>query len=92
MLDEYHTPRKFWADADNTACYISNRIFLRFKLGKTSYELRVGRQPKVSHLRGFGCKCFVLKSGNLDKFAAHSTNGMFLGYPTHSCGYRVHVF
>nr|ABF96861.1 retrotransposon protein, putative, Ty1-copia subclass [Oryza sativa Japonica Group] len=79
MLDEYKTPRKFWAEAINTACYISNRVFLRSKLGKTSYELRFGHQPKVSHLRVFGCKCFVLKSGNLDEFEARSTDGLFLG-------------
>uniref|UniRef100_J3MSV1 Integrase catalytic domain-containing protein n=1 Tax=Oryza brachyantha TaxID=4533 RepID=J3MSV1_ORYBR len=92
MLDEYHTPRKFWAEAVNTACYISNWVFLRSKLGKTPYELRFGRQPKVSHLRVFGCKFFVLKFGNFDKFEARSTDGLFLGYPTHSRGYRVLVF
>ncbi|WVZ63589.1 hypothetical protein U9M48_013212 [Paspalum notatum var. saurae] len=59
MLDEHRTPRKFWADAINTACYMSNHIFLRAVLNKTSYGLRFGRQPKVSHLRVFGC--FVLK-------------------------------
>ncbi|WVZ70950.1 hypothetical protein U9M48_019579 [Paspalum notatum var. saurae] len=56
MLDEHRTPRKFWAEAINTACYVSNRIFLRAVLNKTSYELRFGRQPKVSHLRVFGCR------------------------------------
>ena len=62
---------------------------MRSKLGKTSYELRFGHQPKVSHLRVFGCKCFVLKSRNLDKFEARSTDGLFLGYPAHTRGYRV---
>ncbi|WVZ76289.1 hypothetical protein U9M48_024276 [Paspalum notatum var. saurae] len=36
MLDEHRTPRRFWAEAVNTACYIANRIFLRAFLGKTS--------------------------------------------------------
>jgi transposase InsO family protein len=27
MLVEHRTPRRFWADAISTACYISNRIF-----------------------------------------------------------------
>jgi hypothetical protein len=26
MLDEHRTPRRFWAEAVNTACYVSNRI------------------------------------------------------------------
>ncbi|WVZ63659.1 hypothetical protein U9M48_013273 [Paspalum notatum var. saurae] len=42
MLDEHRTPRHFWAEAVNTACYIANRIFLRAFLGKTLYELRFG--------------------------------------------------
>jgi hypothetical protein len=29
MLDEHGTPMRFWADAISTACYVSNRIFLR---------------------------------------------------------------
>jgi hypothetical protein len=29
MLNEHRTPRRIWADAISTACYISNRIFLR---------------------------------------------------------------
>jgi transposase InsO family protein len=28
MLDEHTIPRRFWANAISTACYISNRIFL----------------------------------------------------------------
>ncbi|WVZ58667.1 LOW QUALITY PROTEIN: hypothetical protein U9M48_008909 [Paspalum notatum var. saurae] len=59
MLDEYRTPRRFWAEAVNTACYIANRIFLRAFLGKTSYELRFGRQPSVKHLRAFGCRILL---------------------------------
>ena len=89
MLDEHRTPRKYWAEAVNTACYVSNRIFLRAFMHKTSYELRFGRQPLVDHLRVFGCWCFVLKEGNLDKFESHSTDGIFLGYASHSRAYRV---
>ncbi|WVZ84911.1 hypothetical protein U9M48_031881 [Paspalum notatum var. saurae] len=89
MLDEHRTPRKFWAEAINTACYVSNRIFLRAALNKTSYELRLRRQPKVSHLRVFSCRCFMLKQGNLDKFEPCSSDGVFLGYATHSRAYRV---
>lgn len=65
MLDEHRTPRRYWAEAINTACHVSNRIFLRAFLNKTSYELRFGRLPKVSHFRVFGCRCFILKQGNL---------------------------
>jgi hypothetical protein len=39
MLDEHRTPRRFWAKAINIACHVSNHIFLRAFLNKTSYEL-----------------------------------------------------
>ena len=89
MLDKHRTPRKYWAEALNTACYIANRIFLRAFMKKTSYELMHDRTPKVSHLRVFGCRCFILKQGNLDKFESRSTDGIFLGYASHSRAYRV---
>jgi hypothetical protein len=90
MLDEHRTPRCFWADAISTACYISNRIFLRSILHLTPFELHFGRKPSVSHLRPFGCKCFVLKCGNLDKFDSHSFDGILLGYTHHGRSYRVY--
>jgi hypothetical protein len=89
MLDEHRTPRRYWAEAINTVCHISNRIFLRAFIKKTSYELRFGCLPKVSHFRVFGCKCFILKQGNLDKFKSRSSDGIFLGYASHSHAYRV---
>jgi transposase InsO family protein len=69
MLDEHRTPRRFWAEVVNTACYVSNRIYLRVHKKKTCYKLMHNRTPKVSHFHVFGCKCFVLKKGKkLDKF------------------------
>ncbi|WVZ80793.1 hypothetical protein U9M48_028244 [Paspalum notatum var. saurae] len=92
MLDEHRTPRRFWAEAVNTACYIANRIFLRAFLRKTSYELRFGRQPTVKYLRAFGCRCFVLKkAGHLDKFESRCLDGIFLGFASSSRAFRVWI-
>jgi hypothetical protein len=92
MLDEHRTPRHFWADAISTTCYISNRIFLRSILHMTPFELRFGRKPSVSHFIPFGCKCFILKCGNLDKFESRSFDGILLGYTPHDRSYRVYNF
>ena len=91
MLNESKIPKHFWADAVNTACYVLNRAFLRPLIGKTPYELYVGRKPNLSHLRVFGCKCYVHNNGkdNLGKFDAKSDNAIFLGYSLHSKAYRV---
>jgi hypothetical protein len=89
MLYEHRIPRRFWAEAINTACYISNRIFLRSLLNLTPFELRFGRQSSISHLRPFGCKCFILKCGNLNKFESRSSDEIFLDYTPHGRSYRV---
>jgi hypothetical protein len=92
ILDEHRTPTRFWSDAIGTACYISNQIFLRSILHLTPFELRFGRKPSVSHFKPFGCKCFVLKCGNLDKFESRSFDGILLGYTPHDKSYRVYNF
>jgi hypothetical protein len=90
MFNEHRTPRSFWADAIITACYISNRIFLRSILHLTPFELRFGRKPSVSHLKPFGCKCFVLKPRNIDNFESRSFDGILLLYTPHGRSYQVY--
>jgi hypothetical protein len=58
-------------------------------LNLTPFELSFGCKPFVSHLRPFGCKCFILKPSNLDKFESHSSDGILLGYTPHGRSYRV---
>jgi hypothetical protein len=89
MLDEHKTPRHFWADTISATCCISNRIFLRSILNLIPFELHFGCKPLVSHLRPFGCKCFILKHENLDKFESRSSDGILLGYTPHGRSYRV---
>jgi transposase InsO family protein len=52
MIDEYNTPEKFWAEAVNTACYASNRLFPHWLLEKTPYELLNGKSQTSP---SFGC-------------------------------------
>jgi hypothetical protein len=89
MLDEHRTPGRFWADAISTACYISNRIFLHSILTLTPFEFHFGRKSSISHLKPFGCNCFVLKCGNLDIFEPRSSDGILHGYTHHGRSYRV---
>jgi hypothetical protein len=65
---------------------------LRSILLLTPFELQFGRKPSVSHFRDFGCKCFVLKCGNLDKFESRSFDDILLGYTPHGRSYRVYSF
>ena len=55
-----------------------------------SYELWNNRKPKISYLRVFGCKCFILNTkDNLGKFDFKADEGIFLGYSTSSKAYRI---
>jgi transposase InsO family protein len=49
MFDEYNTSDRFWAEAVNTACHATNRLYLHKLLKKTSYELLTGNKPNVSY-------------------------------------------
>jgi hypothetical protein len=56
------------------------------------FELRFGRKSSISHLKPFGCRCFVLKRGNIDKFESRSFDDILLGYTPHDRSYRVYNF
>jgi hypothetical protein len=58
----------------------------------TPFELQFGHKPSVPPIRPFGCKCFILKCGNLDKFESRSFDSIFLGYTHHGRSYRVFNF
>ena len=90
MLDEYKSPYKLWAEAINTACHASNRLYLRKLKNKTPYELMTGKKPNVKYFRVFGCKCFILnKKTRLAKFEPKTYEGIFVGYASNSHSYRV---
>ncbi|KAG9442456.1 hypothetical protein H6P81_018310 [Aristolochia fimbriata] len=91
MLLSKGLPDKLWAEAVNTACYITNRVFFRPFTHKTPYELYKRKKPTVSHFHNFGSKCYILCDREvLGKFVARSNEGIFLGYSTKSRAYRVY--
>jgi hypothetical protein len=90
MLAEYNVSDSYWAEAINTACHSSNRLYCHKLLKKTPYELLIGRKPNISYFRVFGCKCYVLRIGSwLSKFEKKCDEGFLLGYSSNSKAYRV---
>jgi len=92
MLSESSLPKYFWVDAVSTSCYVMNKVLIRPILKKTPYELFNGRKPNISHLKVFGCRCFILNNGreNLGKFNEKADNDIFIGYSSTSHAYRVY--
>ena len=56
MLNSKKVPRNLWAEAVNTACYVSNRVLRMLGTKQTSYELWKGKKPNVSYFHTFGSK------------------------------------
>ena len=69
MLSEYNVSHSFWAEAINTACYYSNRLYCHPMIEKTPYEPLNRRKSNVAYFWVFGCKCYILKKETrLSKF------------------------
>jgi hypothetical protein len=90
MLAEFKSPYNLWAEAINTACHATNRLYLHKGLNKTPYEILTGNKPNVKYFKVFSCKCFMLKKGSLlSKFEPSTIDGVFVGYASDSHTYRV---
>ncbi|CAL2246732.1 unnamed protein product [Prunus armeniaca] len=91
MLNSKNLAKHFWAEAVNTACYISNRVFVRSGTKQTPYEIWKGKKPNVSYFKVFGSTCYILRDReHLAKFDSKCDKGIFLGYSTSSRAYRVY--
>jgi hypothetical protein len=90
MLAEYNVSDSYRAEAINTTCHSSNRLYCHKLLKKTSYELLIGRKPNILYFRVFGCKCYILRKwSRLSKFEKKCDEGFLLGYSSNSKAYRV---
>ena len=80
----------FWVEAVGAACYIRNRCPVA-GLSKTPDELWSGRVPSVKHLRAYGSKAYVSleKMKRKGKMGVTKWEGVVVGYPSTSVGYRV---
>ena len=59
MLHEKNLPKKFWAEAANTADFLQNRLLTRAVKDQTPFEVWYGYKPSLNFLKIFGCLCFT---------------------------------
>ncbi|PKU75919.1 Retrovirus-related Pol polyprotein from transposon TNT 1-94 [Dendrobium catenatum] len=88
MLIAKDIPKKFWAEAVNTAVYVLNRCPTKAVKDITPIEAWSGDKPSVDHFRIFGCLCYVhIPKQKRHKLEEKPDKGIFLGYSSQSKGY-----
>ncbi|KAL4323650.1 hypothetical protein GQ457_11G006340 [Hibiscus cannabinus] len=92
LFFQARVPTRFWGDCVLTATYVINRLPSKVLDGKSPYELLNSCMPSYSHLKVFGCLCFVstLKASR-DKFTERALAGVFIGYAPGTKGYKVYI-
>ncbi|XXG58369.1 hypothetical protein AAC387_Pa04g0693 [Persea americana] len=87
ILSNAGLPRKFWAEAVNTACYLINRSPSTAIECKTPVEVWSPAPADYTNLRIFGCPAYAhVNDGKLEPRARKC---IFLGYADGVKGYRL---
>ena len=92
LLADAGLPMSFWLDAVLTRQYLVNRLpTSTLPEDTTPYEvLTGGRKPDLSHLRIWGCDCYVAVPDELrGKAGSKRFRAIFVGYEDHRIGWRV---
>jgi hypothetical protein len=92
LLADAGLPMSFWLDAVLTRQYLLNRLpTSTLPDDITPYEILTnGRKPDLSHLRVWGCDCYVAIPDELRAKAGFKRfRAIFVGYEDHRIGWRV---
>lgn len=91
MISLFGLPKRFWAEAINTACYTHNMSIIHKVHGKTSYELWKDKKSVVCYFHILSSKCLIHNNGksNLKAFDEKADEGLILGYSVVSKAFRI---
>ena len=92
LLADSGLPMSFWLDAVLTRQYLVNRLpTSTLPSDITPFEsLHDGRKPDLSHLRVWGCDCYVAVPNEIrGKAGPKRFRAIFVGYEEHRVGWRV---
>ncbi|KAM2229803.1 hypothetical protein ACFX1S_014292 [Malus domestica] len=84
-------PKRFWSQTLLTATYIINRLPTRVLNAKSPFEVMKGRTVDLTHLRIFGCTCYVhIQATHRDKLELRAVKCAFMGYSSSQKGYKCY--
>ena len=91
LMADANVPLSFWGDAVLTKQYLMNLTpTSTLPENMTPSEAFTGNKPDLSHLRVWGCRCFVQIPCELrSKGRVHSYEAIFVGYEPGVKGYRI---
>jgi len=78
---QMNVPKPFWSHRVLIATHLINRLPSRVLDFKSPLEVLQERQPDLTHLKVFGCTCYVHLLATLhDKLDPKAVKCIFLGY------------
>lgn len=90
MLQDANLPKRYWAEAMQTAAYVKNHTTSTRLKNKSPMEMWTGQKPDVSHFKVFGAVAMaMIPKEKRQKFDAKSRELLFMGYCEDKKGYRL---
>ncbi|WVZ10601.1 hypothetical protein V8G54_015131 [Vigna mungo] len=92
LLHDKVLPKKFWAEAVNTAVFLLNRLPTKALQQRTPFEAWYGYKPELFNLKIFGCLCFsYIPHIKREKLHKKAEPVIFVGYSLISKAYRIYL-
>uniref|UniRef100_A0AAV1U517 Polyprotein n=1 Tax=Peronospora matthiolae TaxID=2874970 RepID=A0AAV1U517_9STRA len=90
MLSHMQVDKIWWAEAMNTAVYVTNRVPCASHPTKTPFEFIFGKKPDLSEMCVFGSKGYAhVDKSNRTKMTKKAIRCIFLGYSDQIKGLRI---
>ena len=89
MLAGPGLPKRLWAEAIATACYLNN-LLASHNNRKSPLEIWTGNKPSAKHLKVYGCVAYIhIDKNKRDKLDLNAKKGVFVGYRRSTKQYRI---
>ncbi|XP_068344010.1 uncharacterized protein [Pyrus communis] len=90
LMLQMNVPKRFWSQGVLAATYLINRLPSRVLDTKSPSEVMQNKKGNLSHLRIFGCTCYVhIQSHHRDKLDPKAVKCVFMGYSSTQKGYKL---